>query len=139
MIRKGKDFYHNQYDKAMQMYRDGISIKDIANSLGISYSSVYSWTKGKIPEEGKLNEFIAFLEKTGPSPVIVIREMFSSHDDLYQNSLKRGFNVKRYKTSLQKIGSAATWYYLEGQEDELKKRVLDMVKRYKELREKFVA
>ncbi len=139
MIRKGKDFYHNQYEKAMKLHADGISVKKISEMLTLSYSSVYSWIKGRVPEEGQLKGFTAFLEKNGPSPVIVIKELFPSHDDLYQNSVKRGFKVFRYKTTTKKpFGLAATWYYLEGQEDELKKRVLDMVKRYKELKEKFV-
>lgn len=138
MMRKGKDFYHNQYEKAMEMYNSGKSVKDISDVLGISYSSIYSWIRGKAPKKGSLNDFVDFLRKNGPSPVIVMKEMFPSHDNLYQNAVQRGFGVNRYKTSQKKpFGQAATWYYLEGQDEELKKRVLDMVKKYKELTDKF--
>ena len=139
MLRKGKDFYSNNYEKVLELQKQGKTIKEISKELDLSYSAIYNWIKGKKPEKGSINKFIEFLQKNGPMPVIVIKELFPSYDDLYQSARKRGFNVNRYVTSSKKIlGKSSVWYYLDGQEAELKKRVLDMIKKYKELREKLI-
>ena len=138
MIRKGKEFYYQQYEKAMQLHSYGKSAKEISLELNVSYSSVYTWIKGKRIEKGSINELVEFLEKNGPSPVIFVKEMFPSHDDLYHTARERGIRIRRYCTKSKMFGNASNWYYLNEQEDELKKRILDMVKKYKELKEKFV-
>ena len=141
MIRKGKDFYVKNYEKVMELHKQGLGIKEISEKLNMSYSAVYSWIKtGKIPEKDSINKFLEFLDKNGPTPVIVLKELFPSYDDLYQNARSRGFNVNRYSTSGKKaLGKMSVWFYLDGQEEELKVRIIDMVKRYKELKEKLIS
>ncbi len=139
MIRKGKNVYSEKYQEAIDLYDKGADIKEISQRLGISYSAVYNWVKGKRkPEKSQLNRFIEFLEKNGPTPVILLKEMFPSHDDFYKTLSERGFKVRRYSTSRKKgIGDASVWYFIEGQEVELKKRIIDMLENYRILKERF--
>ncbi len=140
MIRKGKDFYTETYERALELHRQGIAVKEISKRLGISYSSVYSWFKSsRAPKRGSISQLTEFLQKNGPMPVVVVRELFPSHDDLYYSARKRGFDINRYNMSSKKVfGKASVWYYLSGQEEELKKRILGMIGKYKEIKEKLL-
>ena len=37
-MRQGKDFYSDKYEKARMLHKEGKSVNEIANELGISYS-----------------------------------------------------------------------------------------------------
>jgi len=139
-MKKGKEFYFQQYEKVMKLHKKGLSLKDIASKTDLSYSAVYNWIiRSKAPKKSSLDDLIEFLRLNGPSPVIVIKELFPSHDDLYHNAQKRGFFLRRYSMSHKKgFGKASVWYYIDGQEEELKRRVVDMIKKYKELKERLI-
>lgn len=136
-MRKGKDFYNKKYKEVFQLNEKGFSIKDISEKTGLSYSAVYSWIKkNKKPEKSVLIEFKEFLEKKGPTPVAEIEENFPKHNDFYHISRKRDIGINRLRIKGMKVGKYSDWYYLDGQEDELKKRLNEMKEKYKEFKEK---
>jgi hypothetical protein len=139
-IRQGKEHYAQLYEKAMQLQNQGKSIASIAKELNLAYSCVYNWLKEQIkPKPGMLTEMSAFLGKNGPQPLSKLEQHFPSHDDAFQQAKIRGIQIKRYKTSaIKTLGKNATWYYLPGQEQELKERVLNTLKRYKDLKENII-
>ena len=80
-MRKGREFYSKNYDGAIDLYNKGLSVREIADKLKISYSCAYHWTKGlRRPEKGNLLEFEKFLKENGPTPVIDIKEKFPKHN-----------------------------------------------------------
>ena len=136
MMRKRKDFYFQKYEKAVELHKAGKSFQGIAKELDISYSAVYSWIKGaRKPEKDVLNNFVDFLRKNGPMPAILAKELFPSHDDLFHMAMKRGSGLNRHLVAGKHIlKESGVWYYLDGQEDELKKRIIEMLKKYNKLR-----
>jgi len=137
-FRKGRDFYNQHYEKVIELYNSGLSASEIARQLNISYSCVYHWTRGlRKPESGNLLKFQTFLEGHGPTPTIEIKKVFSKHNELFLTAKRRGMPVKR-KTLRRKFGEYALWYYLEGQENQLKARIAELMKKYKELHAKLV-
>ncbi len=134
--RRGREFYSKNYDEAIDLYNMGLSIKEIAEKLKISYSCVYHWTKGlRKPEKGNLLEFEKFLKENGPTPVIDIKEEFPKHNELFLTASRRGMPIKRYVLS-RKFGEFSTFYFISSQEEELKKRGKELLDKYKELSEK---
>jgi hypothetical protein len=134
-LRKGREFYNQHYSRVIELYNSGLSASQIAKQLGISYSCVYHWTRGlRKPASGALVKFQTFLEK-GPSPVMEIKKHFPKHNELFLTARRRGLPVKR-KILPRKFGQYALWYYIEAQENELKKQLAELVKKYKEVREK---
>lgn len=137
-LRKGREFYAQHYEKVIELYNAGMSASKIAKQLGISYSCVYHWTRGlRKPELGNLVAFERFLKEHGPTPVLEIKKTFPKHNELFLTARRRGFAVKR-KILPRKFGEYATWYYIEGQEEQLKSCMSELVKKYKEVREKLV-
>ncbi|MFH0837512.1 MAG: helix-turn-helix domain-containing protein [Candidatus Aenigmatarchaeota archaeon] len=136
MIRKRKDFYFQKYDKAVELQKAGKNLQTIASELNISYSAVYSWLNGmRKPEKDVLTNFMDFLKKNGPMPAILVKEFFPSHDDLFHMAVKRNLGLNRHVTcGKHTLKESAVWYYIDGQEAELKSRILDMLKKYKEIK-----
>jgi len=135
-MRKGREFYSKYYDKAMELHNKGIPIKDIAKQLNISYSAVYHWVRGlRKPESGNINEFIAFLQKNGPTPTGKIEQLFPKHNELFLIASRRGLPLKRLYLG-RKYQEYSTWYLLEGQENLLKKRVQELFSKIDAYKEK---
>lgn len=134
MIRKGREFYGANYNKAIGMYNQGEPIQKIAENLKISYSCVYHWVKNiRKPELGNVNEFSIFLEKNGPMAVMEIKDKFPKHNELFLIANRRGLKIKR--TVLKRnLGDFNTWYFLEGQENILEKRLEDLYTKVKKIR-----
>lgn len=135
-MRKGREFYSKHYDKAMELHKNGVPIKDIAKQLNISYSAVYHWVRGlRKPETGNINDFISFLQKHGPTPAGKIEETFPKHNELFLTASRRDLPVKRLYLG-RKYQEYSTWYLLEGQEDLLKKRIEALFSKIEEYKEK---
>ena len=133
--RRGRDFYSRHYDKVVELYKSGKSINDIAKQTGMSYSCVYHWVKGlRKPEEGNVEAFGRFLRENGPAPVAEISIKFPKHNEIFLTASRRGLPVKRLVLE-RKYGDYATWYFIEGDEDKLKKRVEEMLIRIKEIKD----
>jgi len=124
-FRIGREKYLEKYQRAIALSEAGKGIAEIAKELGVSYSSVYHWVKGlRKPEAGNLREFEEFLRKNGPMPVIDVKEKFAKHNELFHVAQKRGLAIRRHVLSHPRaFGDLATWYYLAGQEDELKGKI----------------
>ena len=138
MIRKGREFYSKNYDEVVNLYKRGLSIREIAEKLNLSYSCVYHWIKGlRKPETGNLIEFERFLKENGPTPVIEIKERFPKHNELFLTASRRGMPIKRHVLS-RKFGEFSTFYFMSGQEKELRKRIKELFDKYKELRERLI-
>lgn len=75
LMRRGKEFYSQNYKKALDLHERGIAIKDIAKTLGLSYSAVYSWvSKSRRPGKGALIKFKEVLRSRGPMPAALIKK-----------------------------------------------------------------
>jgi len=124
-FRTGREAYAEKYPRAIQLHTAGKSITEIAAELGISYSAAYHWVKGiRKPEAGNIRAFEEFLRKNGPTPVLNVKEEFPKHNELFHVAQKRGLAIKRRILSHPRaFGELATWYYLAGQEAELKSRI----------------
>ena len=136
VMRRGRQLYGKKYDEALKLHSEGKSINDIAQQLDISYSAAYHWIKGlRKPELGNINEFEKFLQKKGPMPVIEVEKSFPKHNELFLMSNKRGMTIKR-RILKRRFGGYATWYYLEGQETALEKRLQELFDKVKDVRER---
>ena len=136
--RRGREFYSKNYDEAINLYKNGLSVREIADKLKVSYSCVYHWIKGLWkPETGNLLEFEKFLRENGPTPVIDIKERFPKHNELFLTASRRGMPIKRYVLS-RKFGEFSTFYFIGNQEKELRKRIKELMDKYKELRERMI-
>jgi len=134
-MRKGREFYSKHYDRALELHNKGMSIKDIAKELGMSYSAIYHWVRGlRKPESGNINEFIGFLQQHGPTPAGKIAEKFPKHNELFLTASRRGLPLKRLVLG-RKFMEYSTWYLLDGQEAVLKERVEELFGRIKEFKE----
>jgi hypothetical protein len=133
-LRKGRELYSEMYEKAMELHVKGKPIKEIASELGISYSACYHWVKGlRKPERGNMNSFVEEVQKKGPIPAMEIKEKFPKHNELFLSASRRGMQVKRYILP-RRIGEYRTWYFAPGQEEKLKRNVIKLVDKYKELK-----
>ncbi|MBI5061796.1 MAG: helix-turn-helix domain-containing protein [Candidatus Aenigmarchaeota archaeon] len=138
LIRRGKEFYNENYKKVLALHKQGLSAAEIARQLGISYSCVYHWVKGiRKPNTGNVENFIGFLKKHGPSPAIEIKSVFPKHNELFLVAQQRKMPVKR-RLLRRKFREYRTWYYLEGQEDAVKSMIKEMLEKYNRLRNKLV-
>ncbi len=136
-MRRGREFYSEKYDKAVEMHRNGRTVKDIAKELGISYSAAYHWVKGiRQPDKGNVLQFHAYLQQNGPTPVIKVKEKFPKHNELFLISKSRGINIKRHVMN-RRFGEYRTWYYLPGQEELLKQRLDELFLAIKRIKGKF--
>lgn len=136
IMRKGKESYTEKYDKVMELYRQNVPLKEIAQRLNISYSAVYAWTKGmRKPEEPVLVRFRSFLEKNGPTAAIDIKSIVPKHDDFYHIAARRNIGIKRVVLD-KRFKEYRVWYYLEGQEQTLEACIKDLREKYKVVKEK---
>ena len=124
-FRTGREEYSEKYQRAIALHANGKSITEVAKELGISYSAAYHWVKGlRKPEAGNLRMFETLLRKAGPTPVVNVKEKFPKHNELYHTAAARGSPIHRHVLAQPRaFGELATWYYLAGQEAELKTRV----------------
>lgn len=135
--RKGKEFYAQNYEKVLQLHKQGLSIDEIAKKLGLSYSAVYAWIKGRKPAPGNLVEFQSFLEKNGPSPVAHVIVSFPKHNEIFHVATSRGLPIRRYKLKTA-LGDYQTWYYIKGQEKQLEKRINTLLKKHREVQKRMI-
>lgn len=134
-MRRGREFYSKNYEKVVELHKKGAGVKEIAENTGLSYSAVYHWVRGiRKPEAGNLNGFESFLRQNGPSAAIEIREKFPKHNELFLTATRRSMPLKRFVMK-RKFGEYGTWYFLDGQENELKQRVAELLERYKEVKD----
>ena len=125
-MRRGRETYGKKYEEAMALHKEGKSVNEIASSLGISYSAAYHWIKGlRKPEKGNVNEFVDYLRSEGPLPTIEVEKKFPKHNELFLMANKRGLTVKRHVLK-RKFSKYAIWYYLDGQEELLEKRLNEL-------------
>jgi len=111
-------------------------MKSIADQLGVSYSCIYHWIRGlRKPDAGNISGFEEFIRRNGPVAVADIKKTFPKHNELFLTASRRGLPVKRY-TLGRKFGEYSTWYFIGGQENELKKRLEELFSKYKEIRVK---
>lgn len=135
-MRRGRQLYGKKYEEAMKLHSEGKSINEIASELGISYSAAYHWIKGlRKPEFGNVNEFEKFLQEKGPTPVIEIEKQFPKHNELFLMANRRGLAIRR-KVLKRRFGKYSTWYFIEGQEAELEKRLEELFSKVSETRKK---
>ncbi len=120
----------------MKLHSEGKSINEIASQLGISYSAAYHWIKGlRKPELGNVNEFEKFLKEKGPTPAIEIEKQFAKHNELFLMANRRGLSVRR-RVLKRRFGKYSTWYFIEGQEDLLARRLEELFSKVSAVREK---
>ncbi|MBI2584141.1 MAG: helix-turn-helix domain-containing protein [Candidatus Aenigmarchaeota archaeon] len=132
-MRQGREIYSDKYEIAIKLYKEGIDIPEIAKRLGISYSAAYHWVKGiRKPDTGNIKEFELFLKDNGPANAADVKSRFPKHNEIFLTAKKRGIIIGRYEMKNKKFfGESATWYFLKGQEDELKARIKQMIKEWK--------
>lgn len=131
-MRRGKEFYDRNYEKVMELHQQGMSVREIAAKLGMSYSAVYHWVRGlRKPSSGNVTEFLQHLKSKGPLPAAELKQEFPKHNELFLISGKRGEPVKRYVLD-RKFGEYSTWYFLSGQEEVLRKRIRGMFETIKD-------
>ena len=135
-MRRGREFYSENYSKAVELYKQGLSVKQISSDLGLSYSAVYHWVKGlRSPEKGNITDFLYYLKKNGPMPVVKLKANFPKHNELFLTAEHRGLGVRRH-TMARKFGEYNTWYYLPGQEVLLKERLDELFEVITKVKEK---
>jgi DNA-binding CsgD family transcriptional regulator len=135
-LRRGREYYGKNYEEALRLHQQGLSVSEIAKKLNISYSAVYHWVKGiRKPEAGNVNMFISYLEKNGPAPVVDVKNKFPKHNELFLIAVRRGLPVKRLMLQ-KKLSDYSVWYYLAGQESELEKRTDLLMEKIKEVKER---
>ncbi len=135
-MRRGKEFYGKQYEEAVKLYKEGRSIPEISKELKLSYSAAYHWLKGlRKPDIGNVNTFEKFLVENGPQPAEEIRDNFPKHNELFLIASRRGLRVKRLIIS-KKLKGYSVWYFIEGQEEQLEKRVDEMLGKVKEAKDR---
>ena len=136
-MRRGREFYSDKYQKAMELYSKGTGIKQIAKELGVSYSACYHWVKGiRQPEKGNVAGFIDYIKTNGPMPAIKIKEKFPKHNELFLIANQRSLDVRRHTMSRQFSGYR-TWYYLPGQEEQLKARLDKLFETIRKVKSRF--
>ena len=135
-MRRGREFYSGHYEKAIELHKKGMKIKDIARELGVSYSAAYHWAKGlRQPEKGNVSQFLDYLKENGPMPAIKIKERFQKHNELFLIAQRRGIDVRRHVMS-RKFSEYKTWYYLDGQEELLQQRLDDLFSAIRKVKSK---
>ena len=135
VMRRGRQLYDKKYNEALKLHAEGKSINEIATHLDVSYSAAYHWIKGlRKPDTGNLNAFENYLREKGPMPVIDVEKNFPKHNELFLMANKRSMNIRR--TILKrKYGKYAIWYFLDGQEDQLKERLEELYSKIKDIKD----
>lgn len=137
-LRRGREFYGGKCEEAVSLYRDGMSIKDIAERLGVSYSSAYHWVRGiRKPGKGNVNGFVEFLRSGGPAASVHVMARFPKHNELFLIASRRGLGVRRAYLG-RKYRELGTWYYLEGQERELEERLEALRRKIGSVKDKLI-
>lgn len=135
-MRRGREYYGRKYEEALRLYKEGRSAGAIAKELGISYSAAYHWVRGlRKPGGGRVNAFVQFLKEKGPQPAEELGDFFPKHNDLFLIASRRGLPVKRLLLG-RELKDYSTWYFLDGQEEEIRKRVGGMLEKIKEAKDK---
>ena len=135
-MRRGRQLYSKKYDEAIKLHSEGMPINEIAAQLGISYSAAYHWIKGlRKPASGNINEFEKFLQESGPTAAVDIEKKFPKHNEIFLMSNRRGMKIKR-QVLKRRFAGYATWYYIEGQESLLEKRIQELFDRIKIVKDK---
>jgi|SRR3989344_1516408 len=136
-IRKGREHYSKNYEKAIELHNSGKSIKEVSEELNISYSAAYHWIKGlRKPDMGRMREFEDFLRKNGPTPVIDLKEKFTKHNEIFLTATKRKIPIKRLVLN-KNLGEYSTWYYLPDQQEVLKERIDELKAKIKKMHQRF--
>jgi len=132
-MRRGREIYSEKYEAAIRMHKKGVAIPEIAKKLGISYSSAYHWVRGlRKPGTGNINDFFNFLKQHGPVNAEDLKSRFPKHNEIFLTSKRRGLSIHRYDMKNKRFfKESATWYFLKDQEDELKKRIRQMIREWK--------
>ena len=135
-LRKGREHYSKNYERAILLYKEGKGIKEIAQELKVSYSAVYHWVKKlRKPDTGRVNKFESFLLEKGPTPVIDIKEKFPKHNEIFLTAVKRGIVIKRLFLN-KRLGEYSTWYYLPDQKDLMQQRVDELKEALKKIKKR---
>ena len=135
VMRRGRQLYGKKYEEAMGLHKQGKSVNEIAEQLGISYSAAYHWIKGlRKPETGNLNEFENYLREKGPTPVMEVEKKFPKHNELFLMANKRNMMIRR-KVLKRRYGKYAIWYYIEGQDTQLKERLEELYDKIKDIKD----
>lgn len=133
-MRRGREYYGRKYGEAIRLCSEGRSAQEIARELGVSYSAAYHWIKGiRKPSLGNVNAFVQFLHDNGPQPAEEIKDFFPKHNELFLIASRRGLPVKRAVLD-RKLRDYSTWYFLEGQEELLRKRTGEMLEKITEIK-----
>jgi DNA invertase Pin-like site-specific DNA recombinase len=136
-MRKGREFYSKNYEKAISLYNQGKEIKDIAKELNISYSAAYHWIKKlRKPDAGRMREFEEFLKKNGPTAVIDLKDKFVKHNEIFLTATKRKIQIKRLVLT-KNLGDYSTWYYLPEQQELLKEKIDELKEKIKKMQLRF--
>ena len=68
-------------------------------------------------------------------PVVDIKNAFPKHNELFLISTRRALPVKRFMMK-KKYGEYSTWYYIDGQKNQLDERINTLMEKIKEVKEK---
>ena len=135
LMRRGRQLYGKKYEEALKLHSEGKGINEIAAQLGISYSAAYHWIKGlRKPDAGNLNAFENYLKNKGPMPVAEVEKNFPKHNELFLMANKRSMNIRR-QVLKRKFGKYAIWYFIDGQEDQLKERLEELYAKIKDIKD----
>ncbi len=135
VMRRGRQLYGKKYEEALKLHSQGKSINEIASTLDISYSAAYHWIKGiRKPDTGNLITFENYLKEKGPMPAIEVEKNFPKHNELFLMANKRGMNIRRTVLK-RKYAKYSIWYYLDGQEDQLKERLEELYAKIKDIKD----
>ena len=120
------DSYREKHEEFKRLLEEGKSLSQISKELGIPKSTLSYW-KSKGRKKTSLEEMEAWLEKNGPSPSYIVSMEFPKHSEIYNRSAARGGKIRKFHSSLK--GKLRDWYYLEGQEKELRERIASAMKK----------
>ena|SRR3989344_1240679 len=135
-LRKGRETYGAKYDEAIKLHEQGLTPKQISEKLSISYSCAYHWVKGlRKPETGNVSSFVSTLEKSGPLPVVDVKEKFPKHNELFLIASRRGLPLAR-RVLDKSLADYNTWYFLKGQEEQLDERIKQLYEKIKNVKER---
>ena len=126
MMKGNLESYRDKYEEFISLMEEGKSLSEISRILGVGKSTLHYWkTRGK--RETALEKLEKFLREKGPSPLYIVKEKFPKHSELYTKSRARGSKIRKYDSGMKP--PLRHWYYLEGQEKELGKRVSEIRKK----------
>ena len=132
-MREGRETYSEKYEEAVRLHKKGVAIPEIAKNLGVSYSAAYHWVRGiRRPDAGNIRSLENFLMQHGPVNAADVKGRFPKHNEIFLTAKRRGLPLFRYvMKNTRMFGEHATWYFLKGQEDELKSRIRQLIREWK--------